>query len=55
LKIIKEDAFGYATSRRLTELMVVRDEDSQVFFYAEIVATSLIRLRRRRDLSSDED
>lgn len=28
---IKEDAFDYATSRRLTELMVVRDEDSQVF------------------------
>ena len=32
---IKEDAIGYATSRRLTELMVVRDEDSQVFFYTE--------------------
>lgn len=32
---IKEDAFEYASSRRLTELMVVRDEDSQVYFYAE--------------------
>ena len=32
---IKDDAFEYASSRQLTELMVVRDEDSQVYFYAE--------------------
>lgn len=40
---IKEDAFGYATSRRLTELLVVRDEDSQVFFYAETGRDERIR------------
>ncbi|MFM1807524.1 MAG: hypothetical protein RLZZ242_249 [Bacteroidota bacterium] len=32
---MKEDAFAYAKSKRLVELMVVREEDSQVYFYAE--------------------
>ena len=32
---LKEDAFSYVGSKKLMELMIVKDEESQVYFYAD--------------------
>lgn len=32
---LKEDAFSYVNSKRLMELMIVKDDESQVYFYAD--------------------